>query len=139
MPSQLPIAGRLLERVLAHPQARPALRFGVTGVAISLLHVLIASCVIRSLVPSPMLANGIAFSLCTLVSYQVNSRWSFAHANPTERLPRFVLVSLAGLAASLLVAASVDSLGFHYGVGIAAVIMLVPLLTFTLHSRWTFA
>lgn len=117
---------------------RPALRFGVTGIGVTALHVVIAASLIDAVDLSPVLANGIAFMAATLTSYLLNTFWSFSQKPARTNLLRFSIVSLLGLGIAMAVAGTAAAMSFNYWIGIAGVVMIVPIVTFLLHIFWTY-
>ncbi len=117
---------------------RPALRFGVTGIGVTALHVIIAAGLIDAFDLPPPLANGIAFTVATLTSYLFNTFWSFSQKPARANVLRFSIVSLLGLSIAMTVAAAAAAMSFSYWIGIAGVVMIVPLVTFLLHTFWTY-
>ncbi|RJF99360.1 GtrA family protein [Noviherbaspirillum saxi] len=117
---------------------RQAQRFFVSGVLVTGLHVLVAASVIRFLWPNPAYANGIAFVTATVASYLINTRWSFSSSFRSRSFYRFCMVALAGCLLAMGVSGLADAYGWSYWIGIAAVVMVVPPVTFVLHSRWTY-
>ena len=73
-----------------------ALRFGLTGLLVTGLHAITAIVLIEWLALAPPLANGVAFAVATVVSYVVNTTWSFSSQLHGRTLRRFVCVSVAG-------------------------------------------
>lgn len=102
------------------------------------LHVIIAAGYIQMVRADPPVANAIAFAAATLCSYALNTLWSFSSAPDGRNFRRFVLVSLLGCALAATVSGLAERSGFHYGVGIAFVVLTVPPMTFLLHSYWTY-
>lgn len=118
--------------------AKRALRFGVTGVLNTAVHVVTASLWIHMVHPNPSMANGVAFTVATLISFTVNTLWSFAGAFNKATFIKFWSVALLGLPLSAGIAGVVDLLGFGYGYGIAAVVCVMPPVNFVLHNFWTY-
>jgi len=116
------------------------LRFGVSGVLATLTHVLVFVALVEGLNLAPVPASVPAFCAALLVSYGLNYRWTFAATGAHGvLLPRFVLVSVAGLLVNVSITyAVVDIGGYWYGYALAAVITTVPLLTFLLSKYWVF-
>lgn len=115
-----------------------AFRFAWVGVGVTALHVLVATWLITAQELSPVTANGFAFVTATLVSYTANTLWSFKRNLHPQSLLRFVSVSLVGLLATLGISAVAEALGAHYLAGIAAVVVIVPGLSFLMHRAWTY-
>lgn len=114
------------------------LRFAVTGLFVNALHALVAVLFINFVVPQPPLANGVAFAVATVVSYVINTTWSFSARLHGRTLLRFSLVSVCGFFLAMLVAWVAQMAGLHYLLGIVAVAVTIPAFTFVLHNFWTY-
>ncbi|WP_347904601.1 GtrA family protein [Pseudomonas purpurea] len=117
---------------------RRALRFGLTGIAVTALHALVAVLFIEHVQALPPLANGVAFIVATVVSYVVNTTWSFSSRLHGRTLARFVTVSVVGFFLAMLVAWIAQVAGLDYRLGIVAVALTLPVFTFVLHNFWTY-
>lgn len=114
------------------------LRFAVTGLFVTALHALVAVLFINFVAPQPPLANGVAFAVATVVSYVINTTWSFSARLHGRTLVRFVLVSFGGFLLAMFVAWVAQLAGLHYLLGIGAVALIIPAFTFVLHNFWTY-
>ncbi|CAI8903264.1 Sugar translocase [Pseudomonas sp. IT-347P] len=114
------------------------LRFAVTGLFVTALHALVAVLFINFIVAQPPLANGVAFAVATVVSYVINTTWSFSARLHGRTLLRFLLVSVAGFFLAMFVAWAAQVAGLHYLLGIVAVALTIPAFTFVLHNFWTY-
>jgi putative flippase GtrA len=114
------------------------LRFGVTGLIATGIHVLVAVTLIAWLRTPPYIANPIAFVTATAFSYATNTLWSFSSRMNHRTLRRYACVSVFGCAATAAVAGAAEAAGLDYRIGILLVIALVTPLTFGLHNRWTY-
>ncbi|MFJ2320001.1 MULTISPECIES: GtrA family protein [unclassified Pseudomonas] len=114
------------------------LRFALTGIFVTGLHALVAVLFINFIAPQPPLANGVAFAVATVVSYVINTTWSFSARLHGRTLMRFLLVSLGGFLLAMLVAWAAQMAGLHYLLGIGAVALTIPAFTFVLHNFWTY-
>ncbi|WP_374310716.1 GtrA family protein [Dongia sp.] len=124
--------------ILSLPIVKRALRFGTTGVMLTFLHAAVATGLIEGVALNPVAANIIAFIFATLVSYLVNTYWSFSQRPDAGSLVRFVIVALCGLTATACVSGFAEWLGLPYWIGIMGVVVTVPLITFPLHAFWTY-
>jgi len=115
-----------------------AARFAFTGVFVTGVHAAIAIVIIQFLVPIPPLANGVAFIGATVISYVINTTWSFSRRLHGRTLYRFVLVSIIGFLVAMSVAWGAQILGLNYLLGICAVALTIPPMTFLLHTFWTY-
>ncbi|RON53337.1 GtrA family protein [Pseudomonas frederiksbergensis] len=115
-----------------------AMRFAVTGVFVTALHAVVAVLFINFVVPLPPLANGVAFAVATVVSYLINTTWSFSARLHGRTLLRFMMVSGAGFLLAMFVAWAAQIAGLNYLLGIGAVALTLPAFTFVLHNFWTY-
>lgn len=123
---------------LDSPVLKRGLRFLVSGLCVTLLHVVVAAGLIETILPRPTIANGIAFVISTTTSYLLNTFWSFSSKPALGNVLRFVTVSMVGLTIAVAVAHTAEVLGLSYWIGIAGIILAVPPTTFLLHSIWTY-
>lgn len=114
------------------------LRFAVTGLFVTALHALVAVLFINYVLAQPPLANGVAFAVATVVSYLINTSWSFSARLHGRSLLRFMTVSGAGFLLAMSVAWAVQMAGFNYLLGIGAVALTIPAFTFVMHNFWTY-
>ena len=112
--------------------------FGLVGALATAIHVAVASALIAGVAWPAGLANGLAFCVATLASYSLNSRLTFQQAMSRRTLWRFVAVAAVGAVLSMAISGGAEWYGLHYLVGIALVVLSLPLLTFVAHSRWTY-
>lgn len=115
-----------------------AVRFSFTGLLNTAVHVLIASTIIEFIVPVPAFANGVAFIVATLVSYLINTKWSFSSQLHGKSLFRYSIVSILGFFLAVGISGTINMLGFSYWYGIAGVICVMTPTNFLLHHFWTY-
>lgn len=121
-------------------QLRRIARFAVVGGGATVTHLSVGLFLAESLGWAPFWANLCAFAAAVLVSYFGNLVWTFGMAaEGLGRLPRFVALALAGLAANqAIVFATVNLAGWDYRVALAMVLLVVPALTYLGSHRWVF-
>jgi putative flippase GtrA len=117
---------------------RRASRFVIAGALSTGVYVGIASALIAYFRLSPVLANEIAFCLATSVSYAVQTSWSFSTRMSAGSLLRYLAVTLLGFVSTGLIAGAVERARWPYWVGILLVVLIIPPITFSLHSIWTY-
>jgi putative flippase GtrA len=110
----------------------------VTGVLVTACHTAYAVTAVELNHWTPPMANGGAFLFSTLVSYLVNTRWSFSRRPDGRTFARFWLVFGMGFPQSIGIAAAVQRAGLPYSLGILAIALSVPPVSFLLHSVWTY-
>ena len=113
-------------------------RFALIGAGVTALHVMLATALIVMMAFRPVVANGCAFAVATLVSYLANTLWTFERRPQPRSFARFVFVSLGGLVLTLTLAATADALGYPFYIGLAAVVAVVPVASFAMHRLWTY-
>lgn len=113
-------------------------RFALVGAGNTLLYAALATGFMNFIAPWPVMANSIAYVLCTLCSFALNTFWSFSSTFSRGTLLRFCAVSLLGFVLTVAIAQTVHALDGHYAVGIAAIVLVVTPLTFSLHRLWTY-
>jgi putative flippase GtrA len=112
--------------------------FVCIGLGATAVHVGIAAHLIGTLLMPPVLGNAIAFVFANLISYFSQSAYVFRQQPRSVQYWRFLCVSLVGLALVAAISTGLEVLGVHYFAGIAAVVLVLPIVTFGLHSLWTF-
>jgi putative flippase GtrA len=117
---------------------KQALRFALSGVFITGLHVLVATSLIKFALFTPSNANGAAFVTATVFSYLANTIWSFSSPLHGRNLIRFCIVSVIGLSLAMGISGAAQYYGLHYLYGIVLVVCVIPPVTFLLHYFWTY-
>jgi len=118
--------------------ARRAPRFAVSGVVATGVHALVAAGVMNLVLPSPPLANALAFAVATASSYVLNTTWSFSSRPDRRNFTRFIVVALLGCAMAAAVSGLAQQFGLDFWVGVGLVVLTVPPVTFLLHGYWTY-
>ena len=113
-------------------------RFGVSGLVATGLHVSIAALLIARAQLSSTQANVLAFVCATGGSYLLQTLWSFSSRVGLRSLWRFLIVSLGGVTLTGLVSHLADSAGASPWLVIATVVCVVPPFTFVAHRTWTY-
>ena len=113
-------------------------RFAATGVVATGIHVLIAFVGVRAGDLHPALANALASIGATLFSYVMHTLWSFSSTLQIWSFFRFVVVSLGSCILAAAIAAAAEGLGLNYWAGIALVVCIIPVLSFSAHHFWTY-
>lgn len=117
---------------------RKFVRFGITGGMTTVVHVVVAMLCVSALGWAPVTANGTAFVVANLFSYLVHTYWSFSYSPAIQNLQRFIVVSLAGLGCSVLIAWAVQFAGWHYLYGTGLTVLVLPVGSFLMHNFWTY-
>jgi len=123
---------------LIPPRYHEFIRFGLVGVTNTLVHAGIVVALMELLAPPAFVANGIAFGFANVMSYLLNSRFTFRTPATFSGYRRFLTVSLVSLALTLLITSGVEYAGLHYAVGLVLVIFIVPVLNYLVLKLWAF-
>lgn len=117
---------------------RKLAKFSGIGLLNTAIHTGIVVLLVEMLHTHPTMANTIAFVVANIFSYWANSRWNFRTPNSLQQYGRFFIVSIVGLAITVIASILATYAGWHYLVGLALVFVALPTFTFLLHYRWTF-
>jgi putative flippase GtrA len=125
-------AGRLL--------ARQGGAFALVGLAATGVHALMSLAARRFAGADPMVATFVGYVCAVGVSYLGNARFTFGRpALHGPQFVRFLVISLAGLAANLgLTWLIAKRLGWPFPVALAIVVVVIPTLTFIGSKLWAF-
>ncbi|TGN94381.1 GtrA family protein [Burkholderia sp. USMB20] len=113
-------------------------RFGLSGLCSTALHVLIASALYALFDATQVIANAVAFVGATAFSYLANTLWSFSSTVHSRNLVRYLTVALAGFAETMALARAAELLDVPRGWAIVAIALLIPPTMFVLHRVWTY-
>jgi putative flippase GtrA len=114
------------------------MRFGYSGIAATLTHMLLAYVLIVQLGADAAIGNVLAFCGATLLSYQLNTQWSFRCSHSPTRLGRFILVATAGSLLCGLIAGLAERAAVPWWMGVGIVVMTVSPITYCAHRFWTY-
>ncbi len=116
------------------------IRFGVVGAVATATHVGVAASLIEAAGWHPVIGNAAAFLGAVLVSYLANYYWTFGSASShTRAVSRFAVIGVSGFLLNAgLMYGVVSVLQLDYRAGLAAVVTLVPALTFVASRKWAF-
>lgn len=118
--------------------SKQVVRFGYTGLMTTCLHMLIVVFMMKFIFPSQALANGLAFTLATIFSYFLNTKWSFSSYIKRNNLIKYIIVSMFGLLMTIIIAWFMEQKGYHYLLGVVTIVVTIPPVSFFLHSFWTY-
>jgi len=114
------------------------LRFGISGVATTGVHLALATLLITAFSASPVLANSIAFVCATACSYLLNTLWSFSARPHHENFLRYLCVSIFGLILTIAISWTAQRIGASYWTGLFYIVLIVTPITFLLQHSWTY-
>ena len=115
-------------------------RFAITGGIASGVYGVVALLAVDQFAMSGLGASVLAYLIAIPISFVGQKFWAFRAKGALAReLPRFLVVQGFNLAAAaMIMTILVDIIGFDRLVGIAAVILAIPAMTYILLSRKVF-
>lgn len=116
------------------------LRFAITGGIASAVYAIVAILAVDLFALSGLFASIIGYTIAIPVSFFGQKFWTFrATGSMARELPRFLLVQLLNMAAAAaIMAVLVDLLGLDRLIGVAAVVLAIPAMTYLLLARKVF-
>jgi putative flippase GtrA len=119
---------------------RKLLRFALSGAVATALYFVLATLAVRFGGIRPVTASCIAYVICIIVSYFLQSRLTFGVRNDTtHQIAKFISVSLVGMIiATLVMQVAVNIYGLPYWAGAAFVSGIIPIGNFIVFSIWVF-
>ena len=119
---------------------RQFFRYCIVGGIGTCLHFGITIALVEGAGSQPTPASVAGFAAAFVTSYLLNRFWVFGPSpRPWVSLFRYSLVCLCGLALNVsIMALTVDWLRWHYLLGLAIVVLVVPITNFTLNRLWAF-
>ena len=114
-------------------------RFSGIGLINTAIHVFVVIALVEAFDVHSVVSNWAGFAAANVFSYWANSRWNYRTSLSPIRYVRFLIVSVLGLVITGLMSGFASFQGWHYLVGTAMVLLSLPLLTFYIHDRWTWA
>ena len=127
---------------LKHTQTTAQLlRFLITGIVSTLIHITTALYLIEHIYLSAMTGNSIAFILSFIFSYLVNKLWTFKEQSMTHKnkLFRYMITTSTGLAFNIVtMSLIVNVLGQSHRIGLLFVVIFWPAINFILAKFWVF-
>ena len=139
----------LLDKTPASPRLKKAveskkrtlkkfLAFGLIGVLNTGLHTAVLTFALFELQLGYGAGNVIAYLVASTLSFLLNARFAFRVKKTTKRFARFQLIGCINVAVCYLLGEFAEAHGLHYLLLILLTALILPLITFTLHHRFTF-
>lgn len=118
---------------------KPLIIFAAVGVINTLIHSTAVISFVELLAINPVLANTFAFFISNILSYFMNSNWTFRVAPNLSGYLKFLIASTGSLFFAIAFSAFAEYMGWHYLIGLFLVIVISPLLTFLVYKTWVFS
>lgn len=114
-------------------------KYSLVGVIGTALHTLTLYIGVEYLSLNPLLSSSLGFILSLLVSYLLNSAWTFDSGSNVRILVKYIIVCLSGFLLNLVLIYLFSYVILHnYMYGQYIAIILVPLFNFALNKIWAF-
>jgi len=115
-------------------------RYGVVGIIGTGIHFGTLILLVEIFSIDPVISSTIGFILTLIVSYILNYFWTFASNQAhSKAIFRYAVVSISGLFLNALIMhITVNIFYWHYILGQAVVIFVIPITNFALNNWWSF-
>ena len=116
-------------------------RFGVVGVLSTVIHVFTALYFIEVIRLSAVSGNLIGFCFSFIASYYGNKLWTFNRSiqQNQNRILHYAVVTAVGLLFNVIIMSfSVNVFSYSHREGLLIIVMLWPMINFTLSRYWVF-
>lgn len=111
-------------------------KYGLVGILVTVLHIIIASSYILFINDSVFQSNIIGFLIAYVFSYFMQSKFVFEQTVSIKKAVKYFMVQFASLTLAILTSQIFDSYNSYFKTLIVA--GLLPLITFIVHKIWTF-
>ncbi len=111
-------------------------RYGLIGGVSTFIHFVIASFYIYSIDSSVFQSNMVGFSIAYIFSYTIQSKYVFDHAISLEKSIKYFIVQFGALLLAIIVSNLFETTNSYLKTLI--IVILLPIITFLIHSFWTF-
>jgi putative flippase GtrA len=121
-------------------RVRRFLRYCVVGGLGTVVHFGVTMLLVEQFRTDAVIATIIGFLCALAVSFALNRTWVFAsNVAVAPGLARYTAVSVLGFVLNVAIMAIVTRvLALDYRIGLALVVLIIPVTNFTLNARWTF-
>ena len=116
------------------------IKFTIVGIIASGIHIGTVIFLVELYSMNPVKSSVPAYIAALLTAYILNKTWTFQHKDTLIKafIP-YTLVSTLGLGLNILImTVLIEQLHIKYFFALAAAVIIVPVVTFTLHKYWTF-
>ncbi|CNI60328.1 GtrA family protein [Yersinia ruckeri] len=113
-------------------------RFVITGMLATILHFITALFLIFNHLLTPAFANAFAFTMTTIISYFINTLWSFSQKIRAKNTFRYAITACIGFTLSYSIASISGYLFVNPVISIIFVAAFVPPVIFFIHKKWTY-
>ncbi len=114
------------------------LTFVVIGLSNTLVHGAVLAALVERFGVHLVMAHLISFGVANLISFYLNSQYTFKLVMSWRRYMKFLTASLVSLLLTLAISSWAQWYGLAYWQGFIGVIFLVPIFSFSIMKFWAF-
>ncbi|MBO2944778.1 GtrA family protein [Paenibacillus sp. F411] len=116
------------------------IQYGIVGAIGTLVHTVILAACVEYLNLSPVLSTVIGFVFSLVISYKLNSIWTFKNRGEgVNRFLKYTITCSYGLLVNILIMyMMVNVLHYSYMLGQLIAVMVVPIINYSLSRYWVF-
>lgn len=114
------------------------IKFFIVGLLNTAVHFVLLSLLVSNYGMEPEISNVLAFAATNMISYVLNTYWTFKAKAALPHYVRFLASSLMGLFLSYAIMKVAILIGWNYQIGFAAQCVLMPLTNYILIKYFVF-
>ena len=115
------------------------IRFGVAGMVSTLVHTTIAISALRLAGLNTLESNTCGFVVAVVVSYYLNTVWSFRKQLNKVYFRRFLVVNSISFSCLVCISVLSEKMAWMPLAGILLASLFIPLVSFLSHKYWTYS
>jgi putative flippase GtrA len=113
--------------------------FSIIGVANTVTHGAVLMFCVEIWSLAVVLSHLIAFGVANIISYVLNSIYTFHTKITFHRYTKFWAASMVSLGLTLILSWLINQHGFHYMAGFLIIVITVPIVSFVIMKFWAFS
>lgn len=132
---------KLLEKIRKYPTLISFIQYGTVGIVGTIIHTVILSICVELFHITPVISTIVGFLFSLIVSYILNSVWTFKQSNKGKNsFIKYLITCSLGLAINVFIMfIVVDVLQYMYLLGQLVSIIIVPIFNFSVTKKWVFS
>ncbi|QOT09877.1 GtrA family protein [Paenibacillus sp. JNUCC32] len=122
-----------------HPELIKFIQYALVGVIGTLVHTVVLTISVELFKMAPIYSTMLGFIFSLVISYKLNSIWTFSTTVSIDVFFKYVATCLIGLLVNVLIMfVTVNMLNLYYLYGQLIAIAVVPVFNFTVSRLWVF-
>lgn len=118
---------------------RQFLTFSLIGVANTVTHGAVLMLCVEIWSLAVVLSHLISFGVANIISFVLNSMYTFHTKITFRRYAKFWTASMVSLGLTLVLSLLINQYGFHYMAGFLIIVIVVPIVSFMIMKFWAFS